>query len=81
MCIENRLQQIIRKRTGNGELVVNFLADTVEGKYPDAKYHHKLEAAKLLERYGLTGDDEPSHFWGLMPTPEEIAEKNRNKRT
>ena len=77
MCIENRLQQIIRKRTGNGELVVNFLADTVEGKHPDAKYHHKLEAAKLLERYGFTGDDpsheEKSHFWGLIPTPEELA--------
>ncbi len=77
MCTANTLQQKIRKRTGNGDLIVNFLADTVEGKYPDAKYHHKLEAAKLLERYGFTDqpDHEESQFWGLIPTPEELAAK------
>ena len=53
MCNTNALQQKIQKRTNNGDLIVNFLADTVEGKYTDAKYHHKLEAAKLLNRYGL----------------------------
>ncbi len=79
MCAPSRLQQHIRNLTKDGEIVARFLVDTVEGKHPDAKYHHKLEAAKLLERYGLTGDDEQSHFWGLIPTPEEIAEKNRNK--
>ena len=75
MCTANTLQQKIRKRTGNGDLIVNFLADTVEGKYPDAKYHHKLEAAKLLERYSFSDepDHEESHFWGLIPTPEELA--------
>ena len=54
MCNTNALQQKIQERTNNGDLIVNFLADTVEGKYTDAKYHHKLEAAKLLNRYGLT---------------------------
>ena len=53
MCNTNALQQKIQERTNNGDLIVNFLADTVEGKYTDAKYHHKLEAAKLLNRYGL----------------------------
>ena len=75
MCISNALQQKIRKRTGNGDLIVNFLADTVEGKYRDAKYHHKLEAAKWLDRYGFSHepDHEKSKFRGLLPTPEELA--------
>ena len=75
MCAPSRLQQHIRNLTKDGELVARFLVETVEGKHPDAKYHHKLEAAKLLERYGSTADDEPSHFWGLIPTPEELAAK------
>ena len=74
MCITNALQQKIRKHTGNGDLIANFLADTIEGKYSDAKYHHKLEAAKLLARYGSDQpESEESQFWGLIPTPEELA--------
>ncbi len=93
MCKTTPLQHKIQKRTGNGDLIANFLADTIEGKYPYAKYHHKLEAAKLLARYGETGNDPNRHscesrnpagqgeghgesnsqFWGLIPTPEELA--------
>ena len=74
MCKTTPLQHKIQKRTGNGDLIANFLADTVEGKYPDAKYHHKLEAAKLLARYGSDRPEpEESQFWGLIPTPEELA--------
>ena len=93
MCITNALQQKIRNHTDNGDLIAQFLADTIRGEYPDAKYHHKLEAAKLLSRYGSIGDDSDRHscgsrnpagqgeghgyghsqFWGLIPTPEELA--------
>ena len=93
MCITNALQQKIRKHTDNGDLIAQFLADTIRGEYPDAKYHHKLEAAKLLSRYDETGDSSIRHscgsrnpagqgegsgeghsrFWGLIPTPEELA--------
>ncbi len=72
MCITNALQQKIRKHTDNGDLIAQFLADTIRGEYPDAKYHHKLEAMKYLVRYGTIGDDQ-SQFWGLIPTPEELA--------
>ena len=54
-------------------LIANFLAETLEGKHPDARYHHKLEAAKLLDRYGFNEEGESSQFWGLIPTPEELA--------
>ena len=77
MCITNALQQKIRKHTDNGDLIAQFLADTIRGEYPDAKYHHKLEAAKLLDRYGSSCENQPqvqeSQFWGLIPTPEELA--------
>ena len=77
MCITNALQQKIRKHTDNGDLIAQFLADTIRGEYSDAKYHHKLEAMKYLVRYGTTGDDQShddqSQFWGLIPTPEELA--------
>ena len=77
MCITNALQQKIRKHTDNGDLIAQFLADTIRGEYPDAKYHHKLEAMKYLVRYGTAGNDqsheETSQFWGLIPTPEELA--------
>ena len=92
MCNNNALQRHIARRTNNGELIANFLADTVEGKHHDAKYHHKLEAMKHLIRFGFTDDtnrhshaggnpegqgEGRSHFWGLIPTPEELAaEKN-----
>ena len=74
MCAPSRLQQHIRNLTKDGEIVARFLVETVQGKHPDAKYHHKLEAAKLLERYGSSEDDGPQ-FWGLIPTPEELAVK------
>ena len=80
MCITNALQQKIRKHTDNGDLIAQFLADTIRGEYPDAKFHHKLEAMKYLVRYGTIGDghsqDEHSQFWGLIPTPEELAESH-----
>ncbi|MCY4577773.1 MAG: hypothetical protein OXD31_01875 [Chloroflexi bacterium] len=61
MCNQNALQLHIARRTNNGETVANFLADTIEGKHSDAKYHHKLEAAKLLARYGSPDDDPNRH--------------------
>ena len=74
MCKTTPLQHKIQKRTDNGDLIAQFLADTIRGEYPDAKYHHKLEAVKLLSRYGSDQpQSEESQFWGLIPTPEELA--------
>ena len=93
MCIKSALQRHIAKFTNDGEDIARFLAETVQGKHADARYHHKLEAAKLLSRYGSSDDDSNRHscgsrnpagqdegsgeghskFWGLIPTPEELA--------
>ena len=96
MCNQNALQRHIAKFTNDGEEIARFLTETLQGKHSDAKYHHKLEAAKLLARYHETGDDPIRHscesrnpagqdeghgeghsqFWGLIPTPEELAESH-----
>ena len=101
MCVTNNLQRHIRNLTGDGEVVARFLIDTLQGEHPDAKYHYKLEAAKLLARYGETGDssirhscgsrnpagqgeghgDGHSQFWGLIPTPEELAAKREDQQS
>ena len=56
MCTENTLQQIIQQRTGGGEIIADFLFDTVEGKTPAVKTCHQLEAAKYLIRIGYPSD-------------------------
>ena len=82
MCITNALQQKIRKHTDNGDLIAQFLADTIRGEYPDAKYHHRLESAKLLARYGSDQpESEEPQFWGLIPTPEELAAKREDQQS
>ena len=40
------------------------------------KVHHRLDAAKQLIKYGFSEDD--SDFWGLIPTPEELASRSRD---
>ena len=74
MCVTSNLQKHIRNLTNDGELVARFLVDTVEGKTPGVKPCHQVEAMKYLVRFGLS-EQEKSHFWGLIPTPEEVAEK------
>ena len=54
MCIPNSIQHKIHKRTGNGDMIAIFLVDTMQGQHTDAKFNHRLEAAKHLIRYGFT---------------------------
>ena len=87
MCDQNSLQRHIRRLTNDGEVVARFLVDTVQGKTPGAKACHQVKAMEYLVRFGLT--DQPAtpdrhscesrnpqeydKFWGLIPTPEELA--------
>ena len=77
MCVTSRLQQHIRNLTKDGEIVAQFLVDTVQGKTPGVKACHQLEAMKYLDRYGFSDDanQEEPNFWGLIPTPEELAQR------
>ena len=83
MCAPSRLQQHIRNLTKDGEIVEQFLVDTVQGKTPGVKACHQLEAMKYLDRYGFSddADNEEPNFWGLIPTPEELAASKTDEDT
>ena len=57
MCIPTKLQQNIIDRTREGDKIAAFLVDTMQGQHTDAKFNHRLEAAKHLIRYGFPGTD------------------------
>ena len=52
MCDINTLQQKIADLTNNGEIVIRFLAETVQGKTPSVQPCHRLEATSQLIRLG-----------------------------
>ena len=54
MCIPNSIQHKIHKRTGDGDMIAIFLVDTMQGQHTDAKFNHRMEAAKHLFKYGFT---------------------------
>ena len=57
MCNLNALQQKIFDRTKEGDTIAKFLVDTMQGQHTDAKFNHRLEAAKHLIKYGFTDTD------------------------
>ena len=70
MCIPNSIQYKIHKRTGNGDTIAAFLVDTMQGQHTDAKFNHRLEAAKHLIKYGFT-DTECDN---IPPLPQDEGE-------
>ncbi len=77
MCNQNTIQRHIARFTNNGEDIARFLAETVRGETPDVKTCHRMEAMKYIVRLGSADqpDKEDDKFWGLIPTPEELATK------
>ncbi len=53
MCIQTKLQQKIAELTNDGEDILRFLTETVQGKTPDVKTCHQMEAARHLIRLGI----------------------------
>ena len=78
MCDINTLQQKIADLTNNGEIVIRFLAETVQGKTPAVQPCHRLEATSQLIRLGYPDrhshrDDNPSltrHSREACPRPQ-----------
>ena len=66
MCIPTKLQQNIIDRTNEGDTIAAFLVDTMQGQHTDAKFNHRLEAAKHLIRYGFP-DDQTAQQSPLSP--------------
>ena len=57
MCKLTELQHNIHSITKDGYDIAKFLVDTMQGQHTDAKFNHRLEAAKHLIKYGFTDTD------------------------
>ncbi len=51
------IQGSIKSLTDDGHTIALFLVDTMQGQHTDAKFNHRLEAAKHLIKYGFTDTD------------------------
>ena len=59
MCIPNALQQHILEITDDGKAVAAFFYATMQGETPNAKAHHRMDAAKQLSRLALQTTPSP----------------------
>ena len=77
MCKLNEMQQNIHSVTKDGYDIAAFLADTMRGETPGVKVCHRMEAAKLLIKYGFTDTDcdnipvHPESVEGLVEPPNQ----------
>ena len=82
MCIQTAIQNKIAELTNDGEDIAAALADILRGSEPSVKTHHRIEAARMLTKYGATRqegklipfnptDSAPSPLMGEEPAPGE----------
>ena len=75
MCIPTKLQQNIIDRTKEGDAIAKFLVDTMQGQYTDAKFNHRLEAAKHLFKYGFTDEARQQDQFDMNESKVENTDK------
>ena len=76
MCIQTTLQQKIAEITGNGETIVRYLADTMQSESYAVKTCHKLDAARMLAKYGFAQPDNITPIREEGDEQEEHVEKS-----
>ena len=65
-------------------MIAMFLVDTMQGRHTDAKFNHRLEAAKHLIRYGFTDTEcdaatiHPKSIEGRAKTPSHSTGEGRD---
>ena len=79
MCIQNTLQQKIANLTNDGETLAVFLVNTLQGNAYDIKRCHRLDAARMLAKYGFAQPDNITPIkedWQEGDEQEEHVEKS-----
>ena len=72
MCIQNTLQQKIAEITNDGETIVRYLAGTLQSESYAIKPCHKLDAARMLTKYGFAQPEgKVIPFNSVRPEPVE----------
>ena len=86
------IAEIVREKTNDGELIVDFLVDMVLGKIEGATLWHRLEATRQLQRLGLelpnavkqavstpANGHKPERAPGMPQPEDELADIIREK--
>ena len=68
MCIQNTLQQKIANLTDDGETLAVFLVNTLQGNAYDIKRCHRLDAARMIAKYGFAP---PDNITPIKPLPHQ----------
>ena len=69
------------EKTDNGGVILDFLVSAVKGEFPDFKPNHKLEAARLLEKFTGVKAQELIDSMNLQPpTRRERRDARRADR-
>ena len=80
MCIQNTLQQKIANLTNDGETLAVFLVNTLQGNAYDIKRCHRLDAARMIAKYGFAQPDNITPIkpegWEEGDVQEEHVEKS-----
>ena len=71
------VQAVIVEQTDNGRTIVEFLISAVNGEFPDFQPCHKLEAARLLEKFGY---GRPPQSVGALTNNLNLPEPTRRER-
>ncbi len=66
--------EYIRERTNNGQVLVDFYADVIEGRVKGMVGRDKLYAAKLLQEYSVGKPTEKHEIQGSEAIEELIAQ-------
>ena len=72
------VHNIIMEETDGGRTIVNFLLSFMEGKLPGFKECHRMDAARLLEKFG--GEQVRSLIDGLALQPPTRRERRDTRR-
>ena len=82
MCNPTDIQHKIHKRTGAGDMIAKFLVETLQGQHTDAKFNHRLDAAKHLMKYGFSEANpvRPELVEGPVEGHEATALSTRHSR-
>ena len=75
------VHDIIVEQTDNGARIVSFLLAAMEGQFPDFQPCHKLEAARLLEKFGHgTLPQSVGALTGDLNLPQPTRQERRDAR-
>ena len=74
------LADIIKQETDDGRTIVRFLLSAMEGQLPDFKDCHRMEAARLLERFGFNATPRLTGESGSTATQSATRRERRDSR-